>query len=340
MVMWRPEGDLGGQAGAAAATTGITGRQKLDLLIGAMQALPPQEFAAKLATASILPIARQMIEKSFARKTFQVDRIDGPAAIYQTKRRQVAVVVSKYGATPTRIVSYPRVTVVPYYIMVKPEVELSDLLDAQFDAAADILTDAGAEMAVREDQEFLRLFDYVAPRTTTDPGNNTVVPTVSPGPGGVGQVLSSNVYAIGSTRAAPSDSGANTGDPLHADIMRAQALLRQISYEPDTILINPDGLGRLSAQRAFLYYLNFGTREVQEVGYARSMFGNRVIWSALVPQKSAFIFDTYELARLVEREALSVRPEFYELRARWVVYERVAPFIRNANALIRIDWFA
>lgn len=313
----------------------LSGRQKLDLLVGAMNTMQPHEFSQKLATASILPIARQMIEKSFARKTFQVDRIEGPAAIYQTKRRQVAVVTAKYGAAPTRIVSFPRLTVVPYYIMVKPEVELSDLLDAQFDAAADILADAGAEMAVREDTEFLRMFNLIA---AAQVDGTTTFPTVSDGPGNIGKQLNRNTCVIQSTRTAP--SGGNTGDPSHADIMKVQALLRQISYDPDTILINPDGLGRLNSQQAFLYYLNFGTREVQETGFTRNMLGNRVIWSALVPQKTAFIFDTYELARFVERESLTVKPEFYELRAKWLVYERVAPFIRNANALIRIDWFS
>lgn len=316
-------------------TSTLSGRQKLDMLLGAMNSMTPHEFTSKLATASILPIAKQMIEKSFARKTFQVDRIDGPAAIYQTKRRQTAVIVAKYGAAPTRIASYPRVTVVPYYIMTKPEVELSDLLDAQFDAAADILADAGAEMAVKEDSEFLRIFALIAAQQVD---GTTTFPTVADGPGGVGKKLDRNTCVIQSSRTAP--DGGNTGDPSHADVMKVQALLRQISYDPDTILINPDGLGRLNAQKAFLYYLNFGTREVQETGYTRNMLGNRIIWSALVPQKTMFIFDTYELARFVERESLTVKPEFYELRAKWLVYERVAPFVRNANALIRIDWFS
>lgn len=313
---------------------GLSGRQKLDLLMGAMQSMQPHEFSAQLATASILPIAKQMIEKSFARKTFQVDRIDGPAAIYQTKRRQVAAVIAKYGAAPTRIQAYPRITVVPYYIMVKPELELSDLLDAQFDAAADVLADGGAEMAVKEDNEFLRLFDLVMALPSASTTN--VVPTVSAGPGGVGKKLSSGIYQVGTANAAP--SGGAAGDPSHADVMKVQALLRQLSYDPDTILFNPDGLARMNAQQAFLYYLNFGTREVQETGYTRNMLGTKVIWSALVHQTSAFVFDTAEFARFVERESLTVKPEFQELRARWLIYERVAPFLRNVNACMRIVW--
>jgi hypothetical protein len=47
--------------------------------------------------------------------------------------------------------------------------------------------------------------------------------------------------------------------------------------------------------------------------------------------------DSVELGRLSEREPLTVQPTLAGRLMKWLVYERVAPFFRNANAALRIQ---
>lgn len=310
---------------------------KLASFRNAMAGLSPQAFAQQLATAALMPIAMQMIEEAVTRRLFLLDQISTAAQIYKVKRRQRVATIAKYGAAVSNIVSYDTITVVPYYIQTKPEIERSDILDNAFDAAGDALTDAGREMAVMEDLEFLRLFDAYAP-TVADPGASRTVPTVSAGPGGIGYVLSGNTYAVGTSVTAP--SGGIAGDIAASDVLTGRGLMQQIGLNPTTLMINPVGLGRWMAQDNFLRYLNVGNTEVHATGLMSVVLGTRVVLSRLVNSKSAFLMDPVELARWVEREPLQVLPEFEGLRVRWLVFERVAPFLRNANALMRLQWYS
>src|SRR5260221_14752398 len=117
--------------------------EKKALLAQAQRDLSEAEFAMELAQAAVLPIAEQMIEDSFSRKTFIIDRFDqGPTKRYQRKARQRALILPRYGDAPQQIVRLPWVLVTPFDYEVHPEIHMADLLDAQFDAAADILNDA------------------------------------------------------------------------------------------------------------------------------------------------------------------------------------------------------
>lgn len=293
----------------------LSNSEKFGLLMEAQAEMSQAEFAMHMAQAAILPIAETMIEDSFSRKLFITDRFDnGPSYRYQRKARQRAFVIPRYGEEIDQIVRYPWVIVTPYDIQVHPEVHMADLLDAQFDAAADILNDAGREMAVKEDLEFLRLFDQaIAANTGAVPGAVTYTPATG-------------LYELPAAT-----------DPTAADILKVSGFLRQKSYRPDTILLNPAQLGVLQAQQAFLFALNFGTREVQETGLLKSALGLNVIWSPLVDVNTIWVLDSVELGRLVEREPLTVQPKLDGRIMQWLVYERVAAFFRNANATLRIQ---
>jgi hypothetical protein len=294
----------------------MNNKDKFSMLMQAQAEMSEKDFAMHMAQAAIMPIAETMIEDSFGRKLFPIDRFDnGPSYRYQRKARQRALVIPRYGEEIDQVVRYPWVIVTPYDFEVHPEINMADLLDAQFDAAADILNDAGREMAVKEDLEFLRLFD------------KAIAPNAVPAPG-----------------PAP-DYSATTGlyrlptatDPTAADILKVAGLLRQKSYKPDTLLMNPYQLGILSSQQAFLFYLNFGTREVQETGMVKSALGLNVVWSPLVDTGSIHVMDSVELGRMVEREPLTVQPKLDGRMMKWLVYERACPFFRNANATLRIQ---
>ncbi len=293
----------------------LTNAEKFGLLMQAQAEMSQAEFAEQIAQAAIQPIAETMIEDSFSRKLFMIDRFDnGPTYRYQRKARQRGFVIPRYGEEVDQIVRLPWILVTPYDIEVHPEIHMADLLDAQFDAAADILNDAGREMAVKEDLEFLRLFD------------KAIAPVAGPGPGSTSFNPATGLYRI-----------QNGVDPTASDLLKVQGYLRQKSYKPDTLLLNPYELGILSSQQAFLFYLNFGTREVQETGMLKSALGLNVIWSPLVDTGSMWVLDSVELGRLVEREPLTVQPKLDGRMMKWLVYERVAPFFRNANACLRIQ---
>jgi hypothetical protein len=294
----------------------LTNQEKFGLLMQAQAQMSQTEFASHMAQAAIGPIAETMIEDSFGRKLFQIDRFDnGPSYRYQRKARQRGLVIPRYGEEIDQIVRYPWIIVTPYDFEVRPEIHMADLLDAQFDAAADILNDAGREMAVKEDLEFLRLFNAaIAPNGTPAAGPN---PSFS---------ATTGLYQMPSAV-----------DPTSSDILKVAGYLRQKSYKPDTLLMNPYELGILSAQQAFLFYLNFGTREVQETGVIKSALGLNVIWSPLVDTGSIWVMDSVELGRMLEREPLTVQPSLDGRMMKWLVYERVSPFFRNANACLRIQ---
>jgi len=309
--------------------------EKFELFQAAAANLGPAQFQQQLATAALIPIVTVMIERSFARKTFQVDKIDGPVAVYTTKRRMKTYTVAKHGAAPVQYFNYPRLYITPFYIQVHPQIQMADLMDAQFDAAADILNDAGLEMAVAEDKTFLSLLATAAPDAGTTTTNS--VPVAVAGPQNQGLVLSTNNYRVGTTNAAP--PGGAVGEPGQRDFLLAKGLLESIGYNGDTILINPYTLGLLSSQQSFAYFLNWGNREVAETGVVTNPWGLRTIWSPLIPKANIYIFDNKELARLVEREAVTVRPSVEELVQKWLVYERIAPFIRNGNAVINLSYY-
>lgn len=291
-------------------------KEKFSMLLEAQATMGEKEFAMHMAQAAIMPIAETMIEDSFGRKLFPIDRFDnGPSYRYQRKARQRALVIPRYGEEIDQVVRYPWVIVTPYDFEVHPEINMADLLDAQFDAAADILNDAGREMAVKEDLEFLRLFDKaIAPNNTPSPGP---APAFDPATG---------LYRL-----------IDETDPTAGDILKVAGYLRAKSYKPDTLLMNPYQLGILSSQQAFLFYLNFGTREVQETGMIKSALGMNVVWSPLVDTGSIWVMDSVELGRLVEREPLTVQPKLDGRMMKWLVYERACPFFRNANAALRIQ---
>jgi len=294
----------------------LSNQEKFQLLMTAQAEMSQTEFATHMAQAAILPIAETMIEDSFGRKLFQIDRFDnGPSYRYQRKARQRGLVIPRYGEEIDQVVRYPWIIVTPYDFEVHPEIHMADLLDAQFDAAADILNDAGREMAVKEDLEFLRLFNQaIAPNGTPAPGPN---PSFS---------ATTGLYQMPAAV-----------DPTASDLLKVAGYLRQKSYKPDMLLMNPYELGILSSQQAFLFFLNFGTREVQETGVLKSALGMNVIWSPLVDTGSIWVMDSVELGRLSEREPLTVQPTLAGRLMKWLVYERVAPFFRNANAALRIQ---
>ena len=284
------------------------------MLAKAQSQLTDAEFAMELAQAAVLPIAEQMIEDSFARKTFQIDRFsDGPTKKYQRKARQRGLILPRYGDAPQQIVRYPWILVTPFDYEVHPEIHMADLLDAQFDAAADILNDAGREMAVKEDQSLLSLLDAGIP----NPGAVApAVPTYNSATG---------VFSL--------PSGV---DPQAGDLLFVQGQLRNASYHPDTILLNPVQLGKLMAEQAFLLWYGFGSREVQETGMLKNALGMKIVWSPLVDVNTIWVFDSNELARIVEREPLTVQPELKGRMMKWLVFQRSCPFVRNMNSARRI----
>lgn len=294
----------------------MNNKEKFDMLLQAQAEMSEKDFAMHMAQAAITPIAETMIEDSFGRKLFPIDRFDnGPSYRYQRKARQRALVIPRYGEEIDSVVRYPWVIVTPYDFEVHPEINMADLLDAQFDAAADILNDAGREMAVKEDLEFLRLFDKaIAPNATPAPGPNPDFNAAT----GLYRLLTAT-------------------DPTAGDILKTAGYLRQKSYKPDILLMNPYQLGILSSQQAFLFYLNFGTREVQETGMVKSALGMNIVWSPLVDTGSIWVMDSVELGRMLEREPLTVQPKLDGRMMKWLVYERCCPFFRNANACLRIQ---
>ena len=292
----------------------LSNQEKFSLLAQAQGEMSQSEFVTHMAQAAILPIAESMIEDAFGRKLFMIDRFDnGPSYRYQRKARQKGLVIPRYGEEIDQVVRYPWIIVTPYDIEVHPEIHMADLLDAQFDAAADILNDAGREMAVKEDLEFLRLFDKAIAPNPTGPSADTYT-------------AATGLYQL-----------QNATDPTASTILKAQGLLRQKSYKPDTLLMNPYELGILMAQQAFLFYMNFGNREVQETGMLKSALGMNIVWSPLVDTGSIWIMDSVELGRMLEREPLTVQPKLEGRLMKWLVYERVSPFFRNANASVRIQ---
>lgn len=313
------------------------GRSRAEAFSRAMSALPPSQFAREVAKAALEPIAYQMIETAITRRLFPVDTITTPTAMYTTKRRQRAAVIPKFGAPPINLARYERVTVTPYVIATAPEIERTDVDDALFDAAGDHLRDAGEEMGVMEDGEMLRLLASVAASVADPTSTNKTVPTVSAGPGGVGYVLDSNTYAIGSGVTAP--TGGVAGDATAQDYLKVMALMRRISFNPTVTLMNPDGLARLMAQESFRYFLNTGSTEVYTTGRLQTLLGTTIETTPLMPQRSAYVMDPGKLAKWVERMSLSIIPETHGLRYRWIVWERVAPFVQNQQAIIRVQWY-
>lgn len=285
------------------------------LLAKAQAELSDADFAMELAQAAVMPIAEQMIEDSFARKVFPIDRFsEGPTKKYQRKARQRAMILPRYGDTPQQIVRYPWVLVTPFDYEVHPEIHMADLLDAQFDAAADVLNDAGREMAVKEDQSLLDLLNVGIP------ANTGAIPSVNTYNSATG------VYEL-----------AAGVDPSAADLLYMQGKLRTASYRPDTILLNPVQLARLMAEQAFLLWYGFGSREVQETGMIKNALGMKVVWSPLIDENTVWVFDSAELARIVEREPLTVQPELKGRMMKWLVYQRSCPFVRNMNSARRIQ---
>lgn len=285
------------------------------LLAQAQAELTDADFAMELAQAAVLPIAEQMIEDSFARKVFPIDRFDqGPTKKYQRKPRQRAMILPRYGDTPQQIVRYPWVLVTPFDYEVHPEIHMADLLDAQFDAAADILNDAGREMAVKEDQSLLDLMDVGIPK------NTGAVPAIAT------YTAATGVYELPAVT-----------DPQAADLLFVQGKLRSASYRPDTILLSPYQLAKLMSEQAFLLWYGFGSREVQETGMLKNALGMKVVWSPLVSDDTIWVFDSNELARIVEREPLTVQPELKGRMMKWLVYQRSCPFVRNMNSARRIQ---
>lgn len=314
---------------------GVTNREKQAALTLAMAQMSPVELSQKIAQAALVPIVNTMIEESFSRRIFTTDRIDGASAMYTIKRRMRPLVIAKYGNTPITLFDYPRVTVVPYYIEVQPEIEMSDLMDAQFDAASDIMNDAGKEMAVKEDLEFIRLLATAAPDQGTV--TTTTPPTTTVGPGGQGILFGVNQYRVGTGATAP--LGGATGEPGLRDLILAQATLRQVGYKASTILINPYMLGLFMSQTSFVSVFNSGSREIMETGMLTSTLGSTFVFSPLVPAKTAYIIDSQDSGRFVERESLTVQPRQEGHRMKWLVYERVSPFIRNANSILAVTYY-
>lgn len=305
------------------------------LFVQAQQTLGEVEFNRALATAAVLPIAEQVIEEASFRKILPIDRFDnGPAIPYTMKKRASAALLPRYGAPPMFLTRYTRILVEPYIISHSPEVSLIDVRDANFNVIDDILQDAGKEIAVKEDKEGFRLFDAVLPIPGGGWPSSTTAITYTDGPGGIGTVLNTNVMQVGTSQTAP--AGGIAGDITVQNFLTVQAAMRAIGYEPDGVLINPYLMGKLAGQETFMLYLNFGNREIFEKGMLQNAFGLKLIQSRLAPQRTLYLMDTAEAARWIERDPLTVESSQALLMAKWFFWERVCPFVRNANAMFRI----
>lgn len=305
------------------------------MFVQAQQSVGEVEFNRALATAAVLPIAESVIEEAAFRRILPIDRFDnGPAIPYTMKKRATAVTLPRYGAPPMFLTRYTRILVEPYIISHSPEVSLIDIRDANFNMIDDILQDAGKEIAVKEDKEGYRLFDATLPIPGGAWPSSTTAITYSDGPGGIGTVLSTNVMQVGTSQTAP--TGGIAGDITVGNLLTAQAAMRSIGYEPDTILISPYLMGKIAGQETFMLYLNFGNREVFEKGMLSNAFGLKLLAHRLAPQRSIYLLDSAEAARWIERDPLTVESSQALLMAKWFFWERVCPFVRNANAMFRI----
>lgn len=317
---------------------GLSNQERLLLLEEAQATLSPQDFSKLVATAATVPIAEQVLEDTVVRRVFPTDTFsEGPALPYTLKKRHAsAVVTPRYGATPTYIPRYERILVEPYVISLKTELSVIDIMDANFNMVMDNLEDAGHAMAEKEDKDMIRQLQAAAPLPAGAWPANTDVVTVEEAPGGLGKRLNKNVIRIGSSAAAP-DGGA-AGDPALKDLIMSQTLLRSIGYSSSTQLVNPWTIGKFMVQTAFNEVYKFGSNTVHATGDLTGMLGDTIIWSNLIDQGDIFVLDPNETGRWVERKPLEIIPNTKELVEEWLLWERACPFIRNANALIRVRY--
>ena len=300
------------------------------IFAAAQENLTDGELSAALATAALAPIAEQVIENAKMRQLLLTDRISSGASIeYQLKKRGIAYVFPRYGLPATRIVRYTKFAVEPWLIATRPKISILDIQDANFNVVTDILEDAGKEMAVMEDKEGFRLFNVGAtlPGTAWPTAGSDEWPTISDGPGGIGRKLSTNIVRL--------DGGTV---PVLQDFIRAQSLLRVVGYEPNGLLMNPYTLGKLMATNEFLLYTNSGSREVVETGNIRGALGVDIVTSNLCGLEDTWILDTKEAARFVERNPLIVVAKTDMLINEWLLWERIAVVVLNANAMIRLSY--
>lgn len=310
------------------SATDLTQMDRQALFVMAQQSMSAPKFAQALATAALLPIAEQVIEQAKMRQILTTDRFSvGPSITYNLKKRGgPAVIAPVYGAAPTTIRRYTRISVEPWIIEHAPEISSIDIMDANFNVVQDILDDAGKEVALLEDSQSFALFDVSAPVPGgAFPGSDSF-PTYS-NPGGAGGRLSSNVVQL-----------QDTHGPTAQNIITTQALLRMIGYEADGLLMNPYSLGKLMATNEFLLYLNFGARDVLEKGYIENALGVKLVTSRLCGQRDIWVMDTQEYARFIERNPLNIESKVERLVNSWFLWERVCVFVRASNATVRLAY--
>lgn len=308
---------------------GLSNSQKHALFVEAAKSLSGEELQSAIATAAVVPIAKQMIENAKMRMILPIDRFDsGPALTYVMKKRAKAVKIPRYGDMPTYLTTYERFQVEPWLIEISPSISTIDIMDANFNVVADILDTAGKELAVAEDEEGFRLFDAAADLPGSAwPSSGDEWPTISAGPGGIGKVLSTNVARL--------DDGTV---PVAQDIIKAKSYLEEIGFAGNLLVMTPYTAGLLMATDEFLKYINFGKNDVMERGYVETALGIRFVTSPLCQSGTIYIADVEEFARFVERNAVTMETKTERLRANWLLWERIAVFARNANAVVRIGY--
>ena len=311
----------------------MTNEEKMAIMAEAEDNMDPVEFAAEMQRAAMGPIAKKVIEESIARRIFSEDTItSGNAKMYRTKKRDYAYAMGKFGDGVTQLKDYPFAMIFPHEYSTHPEVGVSDMMDYDFDVVGDVLGDAGKEMAVKEDSQFWNLMFYAT-------SNNRYY-----------GVTNNYQYPYG-TAAAPASAGWGTTDkncyylPASTDpnmevINKMNSRLGQLGYKHEIILMNPYTLAILMSQDSLLNASNFGSNVVQTTGSLGTILGLNVMTSRLLPVNRFYILDRSESCRVVQREPITVTPDFSHRRVMsWDVTIRSTEFLKQSNAIVSCQFY-
>lgn len=308
----------------------MTDEERSSKLISAQQSMSNNNFAAALADAGTVPIAKFLIEQTTIRDIFPIVQIPkGMAAKkYTLTEREKAFWTGKYGSGANSIVNKEFFWVQTDQQMVVKELALKDLYVNDFDIVANRMDTLPREMFVNEEKDMIELFFKASSRGRNSTDSNAKYPYGTSSAPTVATYEENCLYL-------PS------GDvPIAQDVNKAIARIKQRNLNADVMWINPYPLHTLVTQSDFIHAANFGSNEVIQTGTIKQLFGLKIMVSNLLPQDRFYILDSKMSGEIVQLYPMYVNSET-EKTVRIMLYgiSDTANVIKNINGIEAIQTY-